>query len=137
MRLTAEVRKEAENELKHWGYVARKRWRAEPRQKHIIAKMMELGENIPTGYYSYDYEPDAEFKATNEAVMRIPSDHRVALIFQYIDCKPWKRVYKEFGLESMWQMKSLLRRAVNSYVIQRDEMLINEPKYLQMATNML
>lgn len=108
-------RNRAEHDLHHWGAVARRRWRAEPRPKHVLTKMQELGVNIPSGYY-YDYEPDRWFESVNHVVMRLNPEERVVLVLEFIDRKPWSRVYAELGLRSKWQMKSQIRRAVAAYI---------------------
>lgn len=103
-------------DLKHWGYVARKRWQAEPKFVHPIVRMMELG--IVTGptRYEYEYEPDTEFSRINLIVMQLPAKDRAILVAHYIDRKPWRKLCRMMGLEKWWHVGKEVRAAEEKYI---------------------
>lgn len=117
MRLSREDRNDITRDLKHWGYVARKRWRSEPVRTHPIARMMEYGKVAAPKVYSleYDYEPDNWFYGVNQIVMQMAETDRALLVAHYIDGKDWKMLRKMMGLRKWWEVGRELKAAEIRY----------------------
>lgn len=119
MRLKKEQRLEAETDLSHWGHVARLRWRAQPRQLHPIARMVQFGMvSGPTTYESfYEYETDGWFLRVNQVVIGMAEADRSVLVAHYIDKKPWKIMCRLMGLDRWWHVGKAVRTAEAKYLL--------------------
>lgn len=111
-----QLREEARIDLTHWGHVARRRLRAEPRKLHPIAQIMQLGIVSGPTQYVYEYEPDEWFRKVNLVVIQLPEEHKAVLIAHYIDRKPWKLMRRLMALDKWWQVGRVVREAEARYI---------------------
>lgn len=119
MRLSKEEHDEIVRDLKHWGHVARRRWRAERRQKHPLTRIQELGRGVgPPVYQSgepFEFETDSWFLAVNQTVMQLDEPDRALLVAHYMDGKDWKMLRKMMGLRKWWEVGRELKAAEKRY----------------------
>lgn len=117
MRLSKQDRDEVVRDLKHWGYVARRRWRAEPKRQHPLARVEELGRGVGPPVYSptYEFETDQWFLVVNQVVMQLDEEDRAILVAHYMDGKDWKVLRKMMGLRKWWEVGRELKAAESRY----------------------